>query len=49
MSFPLTDAYSQSKAYGYLKSKINFYDQAEVVDSTQIIDQYKTTIYKATY
>ena len=42
MSFLLTDAYSQSKAYGYLKSKINFYDQAEVVDSTQLIDQYKT-------
>jgi Outer membrane protein beta-barrel family len=42
MSFLLTDAYSQSKAYGYLKSKINFYNQEEVIDSTQLIDQSKT-------
>ncbi|MEJ0079781.1 MAG: hypothetical protein WDM78_02185 [Puia sp.] len=25
-----------------MKSKINFYNQEEVVDSTQVIDQYKT-------
>jgi Outer membrane protein beta-barrel family len=42
LSFLLTDAYSQSKADGYLKSKINFYNQEEVVDSTQVVDQYKT-------
>ncbi len=42
LSFLFSDSYSQSKAYGYLKSQINYYSTGEVVDSTQNIDQYKT-------
>ena len=42
LSFLFSDSYSQSKAYGYLKSQINYYSPGEVVDSTQNIDQYKT-------
>lgn len=42
LSVLLSDSYSQSKAYGYLKSQINFYNPEEVVDSTQDINQYKT-------
>jgi len=42
LSFLFSDSYSQSKAYGYLNSKINYYDSAQDVDSTQYIDQYKT-------
>ncbi len=42
LSFLFSDSYSQSKAYGYLKSQINFYNPEEVIDSTQDIDQYKT-------
>jgi Outer membrane protein beta-barrel family len=42
LSFLFSDSYSQSKAYGYLKSKINYYNPEQVVDSTQVIDQYKT-------
>lgn len=42
LSVLFSDSYSQSKAYGYLKSQINFYNPEEVIDSTQDIDQYKT-------
>jgi hypothetical protein len=42
LSVLFSDSYSQSKAYGYLKSQINFYNAEQVIDSTQIIDQYKT-------
>jgi hypothetical protein len=42
ISFLVSDSYSQSQAYGYLKSIINYYNQQQVVDSTQAIDQYKT-------
>ncbi|HTB25964.1 MAG TPA: outer membrane beta-barrel protein, partial [Puia sp.] len=42
ISLLFSDSYSQSKAYGYLKSQINYYDSAQDVDSTQDIDQYKT-------
>ena len=42
LSFLFSDSYSQSKAYGYLKSQINYFSSGEVVDSTQNIDQYKT-------
>jgi Outer membrane protein beta-barrel family len=42
LSVLFSDSYSQSKAYGYLKSQINFYNTEEVIDSTQDIDQYKT-------
>src|SRR5450755_4341036 len=42
LSFLFSDSYSQSKAYGYLKSQVNYYSPGEVVDSTQNIDQYKT-------
>ena len=42
LSFLFSDSYSQSKAYGYLKSQIDYYSPGEVVDSTQNIDQYKT-------
>jgi hypothetical protein len=42
LSFLISDSYSQSKAYGYLLSKINYYNPEQVVDSTQEIDQYKT-------
>ncbi len=42
LSILFSDSYSQSKAYGYLKSQINFYNPEEVIDSTQYIDQYKT-------
>ncbi len=42
VSLLFSDSYSQSQAYGYLKSQINYYNAAQDVDSTQIIDQYKT-------
>ena len=42
LSFLFSDSYSQSKAYGYLKSQINYYSPGGGVDSTQNIDQYKT-------
>jgi hypothetical protein len=42
LSVLFSDSYSQSKAYGNLLSKIDYYNPEQVVDSTQNIDQYKT-------
>jgi len=41
LSVLLSESYSQSKANGFLKSDINYYDPQGVIDSTQKIDQSK--------
>ncbi|MDB5136226.1 MAG: TonB-dependent receptor [Mucilaginibacter sp.] len=49
LSFNVTEAYSQNKAKGYLKSEIDFYTPQKQIDSalTQITDQYKTNDLKS--
>jgi hypothetical protein len=42
-SFDISEAYSQSDAKGFLKQNINYYEGHGQVDSTQLVDQYKTT------
>lgn len=46
-SFNLSEAYSQSEAKGYLKSELDFYNPQKVVDSIQLVDQYKTNNLKS--
>jgi len=41
LSFRINEAYSQSKANGFLKQDINFYNPQKQVDSTQHIDEGK--------
>jgi outer membrane receptor protein involved in Fe transport len=42
-SWNISEAYNENQSHGYLNSNINFYNyQSGGLDSTQVIDQYKT-------
>jgi hypothetical protein len=47
LSFNITEAYNQSEAKGFLNSKINFYNAQQQIDSSQLIDEYKTNNLKS--
>ena len=41
LSFRISEAYSESKANGFLKQDINYYGPQKIVDSTQHVDEAK--------
>ncbi len=43
ISWNVSEAYNESKTNGYLNSEIDFYNATGVKDSSQIVNQYKTT------
>ena len=43
LSWSLSETYNQNQTQGYLNSETDFYNSAGVKDSTQLINQYKTT------
>lgn len=43
LSVNLAEAYNQSESKGFLKSDNTFYGRTGTVDSTQVVDQYKTS------
>ena len=47
LSFNIAEAYNQSDAKGFLKSSIDFYNAQGQTDSTQLIDEYKTSDLKS--
>jgi hypothetical protein len=47
ISFNITEAYNQSDAKGFLKSTTNFYNAQQQVDSSQLVDEYKTNDLKS--
>lgn len=43
LSWTVGEAYNENQTEGYLKSTTNFYNPTGVIDSSQVINQYKTT------
>ena len=47
LSFNIAETYNQSEAKGFLNSSINFYNAQRQIDSSQLIDEYKTNNIKS--
>lgn len=47
ISLNLSEAYKQAETKGYLKSQIDFFNAAGTKDSSQVINQYKTSLVKS--
>jgi hypothetical protein len=43
LSWSLSESYNNAKTNGYLNSEIDYYAKTGLVDSSQVINQYKTT------